>query len=124
MKHWIALAAAAIIAAGGAARADEKKVEQITCAEFLALSPDHQERLAYWVDGYAQSKSPESVSAVGFDKFGRPIDSLTACEATPDAAFVQTVEQYCSSPACRSTSATSAPGRGRPRSSAPASMPS
>ena len=95
MKHWIALAAAAGIAAGGAARADEKKVEQITCAEFLALSPDHQERIAYWVDGYAHSKSPESVGAVAFDKFGRPIDALiTACEATPDAAFVQTVKQH------------------------------
>ena len=96
MKSWIAsVAAFGIVAGGTLAQAAEKKIEEITCAEFLALSPDHQDRIAYWVDGYAASKAPESVHAVGFDKFGRAVDALvTACEATPDAALLPEVKKH------------------------------
>ena len=96
MKSWIAsVAAVGVLAGGTLARAAEKKVDEITCAEFLALNPDHQDRIAYWVDGYAASSGPESVRAVGFDKFGRPVDALvTACEATPAATLLQEVKKH------------------------------
>ena len=43
--------------AGPVAAADAKKrVDQITCEEFLAPDLDDQQRIAYWVDGYEEAK--------------------------------------------------------------------
>ena len=38
-----------VAAADGNERVDQIKM---TCEEFLALDPDDQQRIAYWVDGY------------------------------------------------------------------------
>jgi len=42
------------LVAAAPARAESKsqQVDQITCEEFLAMKPDDQLRIAYWVDGY------------------------------------------------------------------------
>src|SRR5258706_1152676 len=85
MKHWIAAAASVGIAIGAlSAQAAEKKVEDITCEEFLAMKPENQNRIAYWVAGFAAGTSQDVRHAGGVDKFGQPIGELvTDCEATP-----------------------------------------
>src|SRR5215470_11455153 len=50
--------------AAGPAGAVSKKVDEITCEEFLALKPDDQQRIAYWVDGYETSKGEAAVGVV------------------------------------------------------------
>ena len=66
-----------LLTAGPVAAADGKKrVDQITCEEFLALDPDDQQRIAYWVDGYEEAKGEAAVGTVAFDKFGNPIGTL------------------------------------------------
>jgi HdeA/HdeB family len=61
-----------------------KQVDQITCEEFLAMNPDDQQRIAYWVDGYQVAKGEAAVGTVAFDKFGQPIGALVEdCKATP-----------------------------------------
>jgi hypothetical protein len=66
------------------AQAKSAQVDKITCEEFLALNPDDQQRIAYWVDGYQVSKGEAAVGTVAFDKFGQPIGALVDdCKATP-----------------------------------------
>jgi len=66
------------------AQAKSAQVDKITCEEFLALDPDDQQRIAYWVDGYQVSKGEAAVGTVAFDKFGQPIGALVDdCKATP-----------------------------------------
>src|SRR5262249_56540370 len=51
---------------------------------FLGLNPDDQQRIAYWVDGYAQAKNEAAIGTVAFDKFGQPIGALVEdCKVTP-----------------------------------------
>ena len=53
-----------LLGAGPGAAADGKKrVDQITCEEFLALDPVHQRRIAYWVDGYEEAKGDAATVA-------------------------------------------------------------
>jgi len=72
-----------------------KQVDKITCEEFLGLNPDDQQRIAYWVDGYAQAKNEAAISAVAFDKFGQPIGALVEdCQATPKETLWQKLKKY------------------------------
>jgi HdeA/HdeB family len=76
------------------AEAKSKQVDQITCEEFLALGPDDQQRIAYWVDGYATAKGEAAVGTVALDKFGQPIGELVAdCKATPKETLWQKLKK-------------------------------
>jgi HdeA/HdeB family len=100
MKAWITgpLACGAALAAvltAGAAFAASKKIDQITCEEFLAMNPDDQNRIAYWIDGYQQSKNEAAVGTVAFDKFGQPIGALVDdCKATPKATLWEKLKKH------------------------------
>jgi len=106
MRGWIVgvtglavVAASATIAAPAGAESKTKKVDEITCEDFLALNPSDQQRIAYWVDGYAQAKNEAAVGTVAFDKFGNPLGALIEdCKATPKETlwqkFKQKVKKY------------------------------
>jgi hypothetical protein len=88
------LAGLAVVVAGTASAA-EKKIDQITCEEFLAMNPDDQQRIAYWVDGYQQAKGEAAVGTVAFDKFGQPIGALIDdCKATPKATLWEKLKKH------------------------------
>lgn len=75
--------------------AGSKKVDEITCEEFLAMNPDNQNRVAYWVDGYESGKGEAAVGTVAFDKFGQPIGALVEdCKATPKATLWQKLKKH------------------------------
>lgn len=77
------------------AQSKSKQVDQITCEEFLALNPDDQNRIAYWIDGYAQAKNEAAVGTVALDKFGQPIGALVDdCKATPKETLWQKLKKY------------------------------
>src|SRR5262245_25126495 len=83
------------LVAAGTAVAASKKVDQITCEEFLALNPDDQNRIAYWIDGYAQAKGEAAVGTVALDKFGQPIGTLVEdCKKTPKETLWQKMKKY------------------------------
>ena len=89
-----ALALAATVAVPAAADPKTKKVDEITCEDFLALNPNDQQRIAYWVDGYAQAKNEAAVGTVAFDKFGQPLGALIEdCKATPKETLWQKLKQ-------------------------------
>ena len=100
IKRWIAgpLALGFVLSAGGIAgpaAAADKAVDKVTCEEFLALDPDDQNRIAYWVDGYAQAKGEAAVGTVAFDKFGQPIGALIEdCKATPKETLWQKIKKH------------------------------
>jgi len=100
LKKWIvANAAIGMVLAGllatGTASAASKSVDKITCEEFLALDPDDQNRIAYWVDGYAQAKGEAAVGTVALDKFGQPIGALVEdCKATPKETLWQKLKKH------------------------------
>ena len=94
MTKWIpgAVVLATMLGAGAGALADSKprKVDQITCEEFLTLNPTAQQRIAYWVDGYAQAKGEVEIGSVAFDKFGHPVGTLVDdCKAAPKETLWQ-----------------------------------
>src|ERR1700745_3434546 len=73
----------------------QKQGDQITCEEFLALGPDGQERIAYWIDGYQAAKGEAVVGTVAFDKFGQPVGALVEeCKATPKETLWQKLEKH------------------------------
>jgi len=83
------------LVATGTASAASKKVDQITCEELLALDPDDQNRIAYWIDGYAQAKGEAAVGTVALDKFGQPIGALVEdCKKTPKETLWQKMKKY------------------------------
>src|SRR5262249_38466512 len=72
-----------------------KQVDQITCEEFLAMNPNDQQRIAYWVDGYQTAKGEAAVGVVAFDKFGQPIGALVDdCKATPKETLWQKLKKH------------------------------
>ena len=95
-------AGCAVLALGGLAtvgatpaQAKSAKVDQVTCEEFLALNPDDQNRIAYWVDGYYSAKNEAAVGTVAFDKFGQPIGALVEdCKATPKATLWEKIKKH------------------------------
>lgn len=99
MTKWILGAAGFAMMVGAAAPAvadsKPKKVDEITCEEFLSLNPNDQQRIAYWIDGYAQAKGEAEVGSVAFDKFGRPIGSLVEdCKAAPKETLWQKIKKH------------------------------
>ncbi len=101
MTKWTFGAAglALVLGAGAVALADAKpktkKVDQITCEEFLTLNPVSQQRIAYWVDGYSQAKGEAEVGYVAFDKFGHAIGSLVEdCKAAPKETLWQKIKNH------------------------------
>lgn len=100
MKSWIAGVAAVGLGLGSfvlarPAQAADKKVDEITCEEFLAMNPDDQNRIAYWVDGYAQARNETAIGSVAFDKFGQPIGELVDdCKATPKETLWQKLKKH------------------------------
>jgi len=90
----VAVAAGSLLTAPPVGAAS-KQVDQITCEEFLALNPDDQNRVAYWVDGYQASKNEETVGTVAFDKFGQPIGALVEdCKAEPKATLWEKLKKH------------------------------
>ena len=99
MRAWtlgsLALGVAVGAAVGTASAAPPKKVDTITCEEFLAMNPDDQNRIAYWVDGYASAKDEAAVGTVAFDKFGQPIGALVEdCKKTPKETLWQKLKKH------------------------------
>jgi hypothetical protein len=92
----VAVALGGLLTGGSVtAEAKSKQVDQITCEEFLALDPDDQQRIAYWVDGYAVAKGEAAVGTVALDKFGQPIGELVAdCKATPKETLWQKLKKH------------------------------
>jgi hypothetical protein len=85
------------LALAGPAQAQDrsKQVDKITCEEFLGLNPDDQQRIAYWVDGYAEAKNEAAIGTVAFDKFGQPIGALVEeCKATPKETLWQKIKKH------------------------------
>jgi len=77
------------------AASKNKQVDRITCEEFLALNPDDQQRIAYWVDGYQVAKGEAAVGSVAFDKFDQPIGTLVDdCKATPKETLWQKLKKH------------------------------
>jgi len=84
-----------LLLSAGVASAADKAVDKITCEEFLAMDPDNQNRIAYWVDGYAQAKGEAAVGTVAFDKFGQPVGALVEdCKATPKETLWQKLKKH------------------------------
>jgi hypothetical protein len=83
------------LVADAPAWAASKKIDTITCEEFLALDPADQERIAYWIDGYQQAKGEAAMGTVAFDKFGQPIGALVDdCKATPKATLWEKLKKH------------------------------
>lgn len=81
----------------GAVRAESKskKVDEITCEEFLAMSPSDQEHIAYWVDGYLERGEHSTVGTVAFDKFHQPIVAIVdECKVTPKETLWQKLKRH------------------------------
>jgi HdeA/HdeB family len=85
------------LAAALPARAESKskQVDMITCEEFLAMNPDSQQRIAYWVDGYQEGKGHSAIEVIELNKFGQPIDEMVKdCKATPKETLWQKVKKH------------------------------
>ncbi len=99
-KRWIMgpLALGAVLGglvATEPACAASKQVDQITCEEFLALNPEDQNKIAFWVDGYQVAKGEAAVGTVAFDKFGQPIGALVDdCKKTPKETLWQKLKKH------------------------------
>ena len=99
MTKWIVGIAGFAMTLGAAvpalADAKTKKVDEITCEDFLALNPNDQQRIAYWIDGYVQAKGEAGMGTVAYDKFGRPLGAFVdECKATPKETLVQKVKKH------------------------------
>jgi len=100
VNRWIVIpAVSGMLLAGllttGTAFAASKQVDQISCEEFLALDPADQNRIAYWVDGYAQAKGEAAVGTVALDKFGQPIGALVEdCKKTPKETLWEKLKKH------------------------------
>ena len=83
------------LVAAGPANAKSKKVDEITCEEFLALNESDQNKIAFWVDGYQTAKGEAAVGTVAFDKFGQPIGALVDdCKKTPKETLWQKLKSH------------------------------
>jgi len=93
LAFGVVLGAAGLAASPAAAAG--KAIDKITCEEFLALNPDDQNRIAYWVDGYVQAKGEAAVGTVAMDKFGQPIGALIEdCKKTPKETLWQKMKKF------------------------------
>ena len=74
-----------------------KKVDQITCEDFLAMNPEAQQRVAYWVDGYRIAKGESAVGVVTFDKFGMPqsmTELMADCKTAPKDTLWDKIKKH------------------------------
>ena len=77
------------------ADAKSKKVDEITCEEFLALNESDQNKIAFWVDGYQTAKGEAAVGTVAFDKFDQPVGALVEdCKKTPKETLRQKLKNH------------------------------
>jgi hypothetical protein len=99
----VVVAAASVVLAGLLAsetvRAEtkSKKVDQITCEDFLAMNPEAQQRVAYWVDGYRIAKGESAVGVVTFDKFGMPqsmTELMADCKTAPKDTLWDKIKKH------------------------------
>src|SRR5438128_10137650 len=73
----------------------QKQVDQITCDEFLALDPDDQQRIAYWLDGYQAAKGEAVVGTIAFDTFGQLDGSVVEdCKTTSKKTLRQNLRMH------------------------------
>jgi hypothetical protein len=68
------------------------KLKDITCDQFLAMDPEQQDNIVYWVEGVAVGASKKEVGAeevdIGMDAFGRPVaEVVSACAADRKASL-------------------------------------
>jgi hypothetical protein len=103
MRTHAVVAGLMVIAALGAlggvgpagAESKSKKVDEITCEEFLAMSPEDREHIAYWVDGYLERGEHSTVGTVAFDKFHQPIVAIVdECKVTPKETLWQKLKRH------------------------------
>jgi HdeA/HdeB family len=77
------------------AESTSKQVDMITCEQFLAMNPDSQQRIAYWVDGYQEGKGHSAIEVIELNKFGQPIDEMVEdCKKTPKETLWQKVKKH------------------------------
>ena len=81
-----------VAAAPARAESTSTQVDQMTCEAFVAMKPDEQQRMAYWVDGDQTAKGDAAVGVVAFDKLGKPIGALVdECTMAPKETLGQTL---------------------------------
>jgi HdeA/HdeB family len=79
------------------AESKSKKVDKITCEDFLAMNPEAQQRIAYWVDGYRIAKGESAVGTVAFDKFGMPqsmTELVADCKTSPKDTIWEKIKKH------------------------------
>lgn len=75
------------------------KLKDISCDDFLAMDPEQQDNVVYWLDGVAAGSTKKEVAAedidVGYDAFGRPVAAVvTACSADRKASLWEKVKAH------------------------------
>ena len=80
-----------VLPGSGTAEAKDK-VKDITCAQYLAMDPDMQDNVLYWLDGVATASSKKEVAAedleIGYDGWGDPVAALvTECRGDKGASL-------------------------------------
>src|SRR5260221_658950 len=102
-KGWIVGSMTLGIVLGGllaahrveAASTKKAQVDRVTCEEFLALDPENQQRIAYWVDGYQVAKGEAAVGTVATEKFERTVGvGVDDGQATPKETLGQKVKKH------------------------------
>ncbi len=73
------------------------KLKNITCDQFVAMDPEQQDNIVYWIEGAAVGASKKEVGAeeidVGIDAFGRPVaEVVSACMADRKASLLDKVK--------------------------------
>ena len=93
-KLALALALCAVLGftlSSGTALAKDK-ISNVTCEQYLAMDPDQQKNVVYWLDGVATASSKKHVAAedieIGYDAWGDPVTALvTECEGDKKASL-------------------------------------
>ena len=84
-----------VVAPSARAQSKTKQVDMITCEEFLAMPPQNQERIAYWVDGYQEGNGQKAIEIIQFDKFGQPIGGMGEdCKTSPKETLWQKIKKH------------------------------
>jgi len=72
----------------------DKKIENVTCEEFLALDTQNQNQIVYWIHGYEYGKNGTTETTIGMDQFDQPMgEIIDACEATPKETVPKTLKE-------------------------------
>ena len=81
----------------GVASAD--KLKDVTCDQFLAMDPDNQDDIVYWISGVEAASSKKEAGAdeldVAYDAFGKPVAAVvTACEGDRKASLWEKIKSH------------------------------